>query len=202
MEIRCVAGQERPKRPATPVSPPDDPVKRRLLKKTDLKSDDNLMPVEIKDKDLLHTVNTLLNDETGEEEKPWSEEVQKTKILSVLDDHEETMKGRQEELSSLKEMGDMTALSRSDAAGKRVIQTRWVHREKDRCQGRTQPEMFSPTPPTLFLKTMLAASSLDRNNHPECDHITIAIDVHSAFLHADVDQELFAELPESDELYE
>ena len=63
-----------PKRPATPVSPLDDPVKRRLLKKTDLKSDDVLMPVEIEDTDVLHTVNTLLNDETGEEAKPWSEE--------------------------------------------------------------------------------------------------------------------------------
>ena len=57
------------KRPATS----DDPVKRRLLKKTDLQSSDVLMAVEINDTDLLHTVNTLLNDETGEREKPWSE---------------------------------------------------------------------------------------------------------------------------------
>ena len=32
--------------------------------------------------------------------------------------------------------------------------------------------------------------------------ITIAIDVHTAFLHADVDQNLFAEPPKSDEWYE
>ena len=32
-----------------------------------------------------------------------------------------------------------------------------------------------------------------------CDHIIIATDVHTAFLHADVDQELFAEPPESEE---
>ena len=62
------------------------------------------LPVEIMDTDLLHTVNTLLNDKTGEDKKPWSEEVQKTKILSVLDDHEEMTKGRQKELHSLKEM--------------------------------------------------------------------------------------------------
>ena len=49
---------------------------------------------------------------------------------------------------------------------------------------------------------MLAASSQDRNNHPECDHITIAIDVHTAFLHADVDQEFFAEPPESNDWYD
>ena len=64
-----------PKRPATPISIPDDPVKRRLLKKTDLWSSGAPKAEEIKDTDLLHTVNPLLNDETGEEEKPWSEEV-------------------------------------------------------------------------------------------------------------------------------
>ena len=86
-------------------------MKRRLLKKTDLKSDDVLMPVEIKDTDLLFTVNTLQSDETGEEEKFWNEEVEKTKILSVLDD----TKGDQKELNLLKEMGAMTAVKRSQA---------------------------------------------------------------------------------------
>ena len=45
---------------------------------------------------------------------------------------------------------------------------------------------------------MLAASSHGRNSHPEREHITIAIDVRTAFLHADVDQDLFAEPPELD----
>ena len=45
-------------------------MKRRLLKKTDLQSRNVPMTVEIKDTNLPHTVNTLLNDETGEEEKP------------------------------------------------------------------------------------------------------------------------------------
>ena len=93
-------------------------------------------------------------------------------------------------------MGAMTPVKRSEVVGKRVIQTRWVNGEKDsrvksrlvlkdfnRSQGRTQPEMFPPTPSTLSLVTLLAASSHDRNNHPECDHITIAIDAHTAFLH-------------------
>ena len=46
---------------------------------------------------------------------------------------------------------------------------------------------------------MLATSSYDRNSDPESDHITVAIDVHTAFLHADVDQDLFAQPPEPDE---
>ena len=112
-------------------------------------------------------------------------------------------------------MGAMTVVKRSEAVGKRTIQTRWVDREKDgraksrlvlrdynRCQVRTQPEMFSPTPSTLSMKTMLFASSHDRNSDPESDHITVAIDVHTAFLHADVDQDLFAEPPEPDEWYD
>ena len=51
--------------------------------------------------------------------------------LTVLDDYEEMMKGRQKELNSLKEMGTTTVVKRSEAVGKRTIQTRWVHREKD-----------------------------------------------------------------------
>ena len=134
--------------------------------------------------------------------------------FTVQDDYEEVMKGRQKELNSLQEMGAMTVVKRSEAVGKRAVQTRWVDREKDRrvksrlvlkdynqCQERTQPEMFSPTPSTLSLKTMLAASSHDRNSDPESDHITIAIDVHTGFLHADVDQDLFAE-PDPDEWYD
>ena len=63
-------------------------MKRRLLKKTDLKSDDVLTPVEIEDTDLLPTVNALLNDKNAEDAKHWSEELEKTKILTVFDNHE------------------------------------------------------------------------------------------------------------------
>ena len=49
-----------PKRPVTPAPPPEDPVKRRLVKNTDLRNDDMVMNV---DADLLNSVNTLLSDE-------------------------------------------------------------------------------------------------------------------------------------------
>ena len=78
-----------------------------------------------------------------------------------------------------------------------------VSRERQQSMSRrTQPEMFSPTPSTLSLKTVLAASSHDKNSDPESDNITVAIDVHTAFLHADVDQDLHAEPPEPDEWYD
>ena len=199
-----------PKRPITLVPPPEDLVKRRLLKKTDMRNDESVMNV---DENLLNVVSILTKDENIPEAN--SNEDNEMPKFTVLDDYEEMMKGRQKELNSLKEMGTMTVVKRIEAVGKRTIQTRWVHREKDgrvksrlvlkdynRCQGRTQPEMFSPTPSTLSLKTMLAASSHDRNNDPESNHITVSIDVDTAFLHADVDQDLFAEPPEQDEWYD
>ena len=182
----------------------------RLLKKTDMRNDEVVMNV---DEHLVNVVNMLTKDENMPEAN--SNEDNEMPKLTVLDDYEEMMKGMQKELNSLKEMGTMTVVKRSEAVGKRTIQTRWVDREKDgrvksrlvlkdynRCQGRTQPEMFSPTPSTLSLKTMLAASSHDRNNDPESNHITVSIDVHTAILHVDVDQDLFAEPPEPDEWYD
>ena len=85
---------------------------------------------------------------------------------------------------------------------KRQAKSRLVLKDFNGNHGRAQPEMFVPTPSTLSLKTLLAVSSHDRNNHPECDHITVANDVDTAFLHGDVDQELFAEPREAHECYE
>ena len=146
-------------------------MKRRLLKKTDMRNDEVVMNV---DEHLVNVVNMLTRDENMPEAN--SNEDNEMPKLTVLDDYEEMMKGRQKELNSLKEMGTMTVVKSSEAVGKRTIQKRWVDREKhgrvksrlvlkdyNRCQGRTQPEMFSPTPSTLSLKTMLPASSHDRN---------------------------------------
>ena len=177
-----------PKRPITLVPPPEDPVKGRLLKKTDMRNDELIMNV---DEHLINVVSILTKDENIPEAN--SNEDNEMPKFTVLDDYEEKMKGRQKELNPLKELGTMTVVKRSEAVGKRTIQTRWVDREKDgrvksrlvlkdynRCQERTQPEMFSPTPSTLSLKTMLAASSHDRSNDPESNHITVSIDVHTA----------------------
>ena len=59
------------------------------------------MQVAVEDTDLLHTVNALLNDEDCNETKPGSEELEKSKILTVLDDHEEMMKGTSETAAEL-----------------------------------------------------------------------------------------------------
>ena len=93
--------------------------------------------------------------------------------MTNLGDPKEVKSVQQKELNSPREMGVMTAVKRSLAAGKRVMQTRWVDRETDGCvksrlvmkdfnrdQGHTQPEMFAPAPSTLSLKK-LAVSSHD-----------------------------------------
>ena len=80
--------------------PPEDPVKRRLLKKTDMRNDESVMNV---DEDLVNVVSTLTKDETVPETNP--NEGHEMPKLTVLDDHEEMMKGRQKELNSVIENG-------------------------------------------------------------------------------------------------
>ena len=77
-----------------------------------------------------------MKDETVQETNP--DEDSEMPKLTVLDDHEEMMKERQKELNSLKEMGAMTVVKRSEAVGRRAIQTRWADREKD---GRVQSRL-------------------------------------------------------------
>ena len=103
-----------PKRPITLVPPPKDPVKRRLLKKTE---------------HLVNVVNMVTKDENMPEAN--SNEDNEMPKLTVLDDYEEMMKGKQKELNSLNEMDKMTVVKRSEAVGKRTIQRRWVDHEKD-----------------------------------------------------------------------
>ena len=127
-----------PKRPITLVPPPEDPVKRRLLKKTDMRNDELIMNV---DEHLMNVVSLLTEESeakgaelTKDENMPEanSNEDNEMPKLTVLDDYEEMTKGRQKELNSLKEMGTMTVVKRFEAVGKRTIQTRWVDRAKKR----------------------------------------------------------------------
>ena len=94
-----------PKRPITLVPPPEDPVKRRLLKKTDMRNDELIMNV---DEHLINVVSILTKDENIPEAN--SNEDNEMPKFTVLDDYEEMMKGRQKELNSLKEMGTMTVV--------------------------------------------------------------------------------------------
>ena len=70
-----------PKRPITHLPPPEDPVKRRLMKKTDLRNDESVMNI---DENLLNVVNTLTKDETVQETNP--DEDNEMPKLTVLDD--------------------------------------------------------------------------------------------------------------------
>ena len=105
------------------------------------------------DDHLVNVVSMLTKDENMPEAN--SNEDNEVPKVTVLDDYEEMMRGRQKELNSLKEICTMTVVKRSEAIGKRTIQTRWVDREKDgrvksrlvlkdynRCQGRAHSRCF------------------------------------------------------------
>ena len=117
-----------PKRAITLVPPPDDPVKRRLLKKTDMRNDEVVMNV---DENLLNVVNTLTQEENMPEAN--SNEDNEMPKLTVLDDFEEMMKGRKKELNSLKEMGTMTVVKKGlrQLARERFKQDGWIVRKMD-----------------------------------------------------------------------
>ena len=100
---------------------------------------------------MLNVVSILTKDENTPEAN--SNEDNEMPKFTVLNNYEEMTKRRQKELNSLKEMDTMTIVKRTEAVGKRTVQTRWVDREKDgrvksrlvlkdynRCQERTQPE--------------------------------------------------------------
>ena len=179
-----------PKRPITLVPPPEDPAKRRLLKKNRHENDELIMNV---DEHLMNVVSMLTKEEnmpeakgaelTKDENIPEanSNEDNEMPKLTVLDDYVEMMKGRQKELNSLKEMGTTTVVKRSEAVGKRTIQTRWVDREKDgrvksrlvlkdynRCQGRTQLEMFFTNTVNVVSEND-AGCELTRQKQCECE---------------------------------
>ena len=77
-----------PKRPITLVPPPEDPVKRRLLKKTDMRNDESVMNV---DENLLNVVSILTKDENIQEAN--ANEDNEMPKFRVLDDYEDMMKG-------------------------------------------------------------------------------------------------------------
>ena len=54
---------------------------------------------------------------------PTNDDSGQTKILTILDDSKEVARGRYNELNLLREMGVMTTVKRSSAAGKWVTQT-------------------------------------------------------------------------------
>ena len=77
------------------------------MKKTDMRNDEVVMNV---DEHLLNVVNMLTKDEN----MPVANMNEDTEMpkLTVLDENEEMMKGRQRELNSLKEMGTMTVVKK------------------------------------------------------------------------------------------
>ena len=77
-----------------------------------MRNDEVVMNV---DEHLVNVVNMLTKDENMPEAN--SNEDNEMPKLTVLDDYEEMMKGRQKDLNSLKEMGTMTVVKKVGGSG-------------------------------------------------------------------------------------
>ena len=88
------------KRLITLVPPPEDPVKRRLLKKTDMRNDELVMNV---DDHLVFVVNMVTKDENMPEAN--SNEDNEMPKLTVLDDYEDNDEGKAERAELIERSG-------------------------------------------------------------------------------------------------
>ena len=125
-----------------------------------MRNDESAMNVD----EICNVVSILTKDENIPEAN--SNEDNEMPKFTVLDENEEMMKGRQkEELNSLKDDSCEKDWRWVDRERDGRVKSRKVLKDYNRCQGR----VFTNTV-TLSLKTMLAASSHDRNNDPESNH--------------------------------
>ena len=147
------------------------PKKRTVDAKTRLTGDTSEKDESMLEKDerLLDRVCALVPDE----ENAVNNEPEEAKIRTGFLNPNEVKRGPQKRSKIFeKDMRGMSAVKRSIAVAKRAIQTRWVDRQKDGSvrlnheRGRPRLEMFSPTPSSLSLGTMLAVSSLNRHTGP------------------------------------
>ena len=106
------------------------PKKRTVDAKTRLTGDTSEKDESMLEKDerLLDRVCALVPDE----EHAVNNEPEEAKIRTGFLNPNEVKRGRQKDLKFFeKDMRGMSAVKRSIAVGKRVIQTRWVDRQKD-----------------------------------------------------------------------
>ena len=110
----------------------------------------------------------------------------------------------------------MTVVKRSEAVGERTIQTRWVDREKDgRVKSRlvfkrlqsmsgayTARDVFTNTVDVVSEKRCWLRAHTTETMTRSQTKTQFRLTCTQQFLHADVDQDLFAEPPEPDEWYD
>ena len=120
-------------------------MKRRVTRKTDTKSEITV-DVSMKHADvyLLNTMTKLMQDENvdTQETNAQSDDAERVKIRTLLDDPSEVKRGRQKELNSLKERGRRDDVEAIISRRNQVIWTRWVdHIQKNSNEERAERRM-------------------------------------------------------------
>ena len=149
----------------------------------------------------LEPMNAMETDETARESHS-------KKIRTMFDDANDVRRGRQRELTALYDMGVITTAKRNSIDRQQMSKTRCVNRAKESSvkasfalkdfnhKGkRTKVGMSAPTPSSLCLRAKLARNSDTRTHHHDSGYSAIAMDVHAAFLHADIDRNVFCRTP-------
>ena len=184
--------------------------RRRLTVKTDTKSDDVLMPSGNRRfgpaEHGEYTLSSTMRPVTKRIHGVTNRREGKSRQSST--DPREVKKGRQKDLNSLKngchdssetirncwQTCNSNAMCRSRKRRLREAQA-GSEGVQSRPRAYSARDVCTDTIYTVS-ENFLAAVSHDRNNHPERHFIAIAIDVHTGFLHAGIDQEKSAEPPE------
>ena len=81
-----------------------------------------------------------------------------------------------------------------DRAKESSVKSRLTLKDFNHRRKRTIVGMFAPTPSSLCLEAKLASNSHTGTHHHDSGYNAIAIDVHKALLHADIDRDVFANL--------
>jgi len=134
-----------------------------------------------------------------EEEDRLGERVESCELMS----DEEVRRGKEKELKALQDKGVYSVVQLP--RGKRAIGTRWVLKAKESNEGRVckarvvvqqinmyqSTDFYAPTPSLSCLRLLLSHNSWSRNTHTSQNYTLQSFDVSTAFLHADLEDEVY-----------
>ena len=138
-----------------------------------------------------------------EEEDRLGERVESCELMS----DEEVRRGKEKELKALQDKGVYSVVQLP--RGKRAIGTRWVLKAKESneglvCKARVvvqqinmyqSTDFYAPTPSLSCLRLLLSHNSWSRNTHTSQNYTLQSFDVSTAFLHADLEDEVYVRAP-------
>ena len=184
-----------PKRPITLVPPPEDPVKRRLMKKTDLRNDESVMNIDVNLFDVMHT---LTKDETVQETK--HDEDKDAEADGSSRKAEEAEVSERNGCDDSGQKSDSNTMGRSRERRTTEIQI-GLEGPQSMSGAHTARDVFTNTVDTVAEKRCWLRAHTTETTIQNQTTSQLQL-TYTAFLHAVVDQDLFAQPPEPDEWYD